>query len=657
MSKNHYDLRKNPRKSLKAREAELDKMSSSEQTNEEEEDMQNTISQTAITLDSNLNDCRDDAEDTISNTEEVSVDKQNNEGDTSEHSRDSSVDSRSRGTDMNISQLAQMIMDMKTDLKTDMKEMKTEIKTDMNNMENNINHKMERQIDKIRKDLTEKFMRENEIMREELSTLIETNQKLNCQKIDNLDQKVGNMEKRIQGQWNEKEDQIINKIEDKISKLNIQRQSERERDHTTFTTNLSDISNQVKSNQDQVNNKFKNQDAQINEQNQRLDKHQHRIHTMEDKLEEYKFDASQVHGKIPVNHITVSCAGEMYGHNVPKFNGKISNPQEYLEKMKRCYENNQKARYGGGEMENPECLHEVIGNSMERSASQWWQLNKPNVHSWQQFEQIFLDKYWNKEIQRHLRQKIELERYRPGGYLNRTDYFLERILILKAMTPPLNEEDIVNILASHYDEVIQTARRVQNSNTITAFEMLLQREDMLDVQKNLQLRNRIKPDIRKNPQNNSSAENQNHPFNGRENFRAYYPRNPPPAREGARPNEDRKTMFRNIEQNRDNEHFPRNHPREPYYERNQYHSNQYQNNKPMQNNNWNKDNQDRRSQNNYYKNKGRQYPSQEQMEVCNNIVMGPEVENKTVENAETRVYTNSHYKSRSPQRSNPSLNY
>ena len=33
MSKNHYDLRKNPRKSLKAREAKLDKMSSSEQTN------------------------------------------------------------------------------------------------------------------------------------------------------------------------------------------------------------------------------------------------------------------------------------------------------------------------------------------------------------------------------------------------------------------------------------------------------------------------------------------------------------------------------------------------------------------------------------------------------------------------------------------------
>ena len=279
---------------------------------------------------------------------------------------------------------------------------------------------------------------------------------------------------------------------------------------------------------------------------------------------------------------------------------------------------------------------------MERSASQWWQLNKQKVNSWEQFVQIFHEKYWNKEIQSHLRQKIDLEKYRPGGYLSRTDYFLERILILKAMTPPISEEDIINILASHYDEVIQTARRVQNLNTITSFEMLLQREDMLDIQKNLQVRNRNKPEVRKNNQNNT-PEHQNHPFNGRENFRAYQPKNQQQFREVTRPYEDRRQTFRNGEQPREIEHTQRTLQREPYFDKNQHNSYRFNNNKQRPNNNWNKESHDR-SQHHYYNNNRRHYPSTEQEEVCNAIIRDQESEeNKPIEKSEAKVYTNSHF--------------
>jgi len=464
------------------------------------------------------------------------------------------------------------------------------------------------------------------------------------------------MERRIRGELVEQEEQIVNKVDDKINKITIQMQKERDEDNITVTKNISNLSDQVKENRDQTNARLNIQDELIKEQNQKIDKHQHRIHTVEDRLEEYKHEANQAIHKLPLSHITVSCAGENYGRNIPKFHGKISNPQEYLEKLKICYDHSKKARYVGGEAENTECLIEVISSSMERSASQWWQLNKQKVNSWEQFVQIFHEKYWNKEIQSHLRQKIDLEKYRPGGYLSRTDYFLERILILKAMTPPISEEDIINILASHYDEVIQTARRVQNLNTITSFEMLLQREDMLDIQKNLQVRNRNKPEVRKNNQNNT-PEHQNHPFNGRENFRAYQPKNQQQFREVTRPYEDRRQTFRNGEQPREIEHTPRTLQREPYFDKNQHNSYRFNNNKQRPNNNWNKESHDR-SQHHYYNNNRRHYPSTEQEEVCNAIIRDQESEeNKPIEKSETRVYTNSQYKSNSPQRSGNSLNY
>lgn len=45
--------------------------------------------------------------------------------------------------------------------------------------------------------------------------------------------------------------------------------------------------------------------------------------------------------------------------------------------------------------------------------------------------------------------------YRRGGNMSRVHYFLKRAKILKNLTPPLSEEEIIKRLARHLDEIFK----------------------------------------------------------------------------------------------------------------------------------------------------------------------------------------------------------
>lgn len=52
------------------------------------------------------------------------------------------------------------------------------------------------------------------------------------------------------------------------------------------------------------------------------------------------------------------------------------------------------------------------------------------------------------------------------------------MLIMKRLTPRMNDEEIIDCISEHFDPLIQDARRVQNISNIRQFQALLQREDM-----------------------------------------------------------------------------------------------------------------------------------------------------------------------------------
>jgi hypothetical protein len=146
------------------------------------------------------------------------------------------------------------------------------------------------------------------------------------------------------------------------------------------------------------------------------------------------------------NPIQVICTGsETIDRQIPYFNGRETNPHEYLNQMKRFYEKS---------IKKPQNLNDSIGHlkdllelSFYGPASRWLQLIKSDITSWEQFEEEFNAKFWNRDLQRGIKARIESEKYRSHGNLSRSEYFTERVILLQSISPPMQEEEIVTLLA------------------------------------------------------------------------------------------------------------------------------------------------------------------------------------------------------------------
>ena len=334
--------------------------------------------------------------------------------------------------------------------------------------------------------LGQEIQKQGQILGQQIQEL-SISHKINNQKIDNLDRKIDNLQTNLELQIINKEEQILENVKGQINDLSTNIQANRQRDLNSFNEQIEQLKSLTEEESKlslklQEKNKHKFQEI-----DQQIEKQKTRIHVMEDKIDEIQHTQQTQIKNSGLQNILVTCTGTNNQESL-KFDGRFTNLQAVLSKLKRQYDKN-RARFGTGIDNDKECLHEILDINMEKSANQWWQLNKHEIQNWKQFETKFVDKYWNMDIQRHLRQKIEFEHFRPGGRLNRVDYFLERVLVLKSMTPPLHEDEIINIMVNHYDQIIQTAHRVQNVNTIKSFELLLQREDMLETQQKFQNRN------------------------------------------------------------------------------------------------------------------------------------------------------------------------
>ncbi len=332
------------------------------------------------------------------------------------------------------------------------------------------------------------------------------------------------------------------------------------------------------------------------------------IHILESEINQIstKTDSLQIEmekiktNNLPTNAgIQVTCKGNLNETPLPTFNGKNKNPKEFLQKFKNYFQKLQMRQNYNNFVE----FKEVLENSLIDSANRWWNMIQNNIDTVEQFEEQFLAKYWNNDIQKGIRRKLEVEKYRINGKMSRTEYFIERVLILQQMTPKMPESDIVTTLSEHFEPRIQDARRVQHVNSITEFEQLLGREDIEE--RNQQIKDYLtnyQPDDRRGQQSprrfeeRRSEPQRNHP-NGQPEQNQHHPRQPRPENFNNRPNQ----------QNRTN-----NYPRENY------------NSRPTQNEqmhrpNWNPNYQDQSNPNRYQPR--RNFPTREQQETCQSLTM------------------------------------
>jgi hypothetical protein len=294
--------------------------------------------------------------------------------------------------------------------------------------------------------------------------------------------------------------------------------------------------------------------------------------------------------------IQITCQGNPVVPNemsLPKFNGRAHNPREYLEKLQRYYKRTLSKM--PSRADDSETLIETIEMSLEQHASRWFSLIKGDIKNWEDFENAFLSKYWSRDVQRGIRQRLETDKYRPGGNLSRAEYFVERVITLQSLTPPMTEDEIVVCLSEHFDELIQDARRVQNITTITEFEALLVREDIKH-NKDRTRRPLNSPPSPSRQQHNNRNYNDS-PQQRSYDFRSYQQNSS--QNHHKYPNNGRRGYSHNSH---NNQYSAREHP----YQRN---GNQYQSRNPNQHYN--------------QRDKNRDYPTQEQGKLCATISTNP----------------------------------
>lgn len=173
--------------------------------------------------------------------------------------------------------------------------------------------------------------------------------------------------------------------------------------------------------------------------------------------------------------IYLTCRGRSNNaHNSSKkLREREHNPIEVLRKIQKYYVKrgaNNKPAY------KTEHLVNTLVFCLDRCSARWFWLIKNEIWKWEEFKTAFELKYWSWEVQRSIRQKLEAEKFMHNGAFSRAEY-IERVVTLQSVQPPLPENEIVSCMSEHYEEVIQDARRVQPSKHLWEFELLLQWND------------------------------------------------------------------------------------------------------------------------------------------------------------------------------------
>lgn len=465
-------------------------------------------------------------------------------------------------TNDNLNQLSQHIETKLTEVENKYEQVNSKLNTietiqikqseKIDSIEIKFNKDLGKQIESIREDLIKDFESQHDTIKE----TIQTN---NSEIIHIVDTKLNNQSVICQTNLLQQNNELMIKID----------------------KSKQDILNQILPNSQIQTEKIKSLHDLVNTQDIRLNK-------VEEKINQ------QPQTSIP--NIYVTCTGgrnnQLGDNNPPKFYGRASNPKEFLAKLKRFYE---RSITNKDMHDDTQHLHDIIDQCFDHHAAKWFELCKININTWNDFEKAFLNKYWSRDIQRGIKHRIETERYRPGGKLTRAEYFIERVLTLRSITPPLTDEEIVTVLAEHFSELIQDARRVQNVHDVTGFELLLQREDLKDAQQRARTSDQPRNEQQHRPApnyNNHHQQSSNSPPRS-----SYPPRN---NNNHQYNNYQNRPSYQNYSNRRDNQQQRSDH-RNNYQQGQQWNGNSY--NQPGS-----------------YKREERSYPTKEQRQVCSTMV-------------------------------------
>ena len=99
---------------------------------------------------------------------------------------------------------------------------------------------------------------------------------------------------------------------------------------------------------------------------------------------------------------------------------------------------------------------QIVSQALLGVAKDWWYVYESNVQGYEQFKELFKDRFWNSTIQRQTRRKVEFGTFYAGGKLDRVTYATAVFGYAKELDLSYSDEELSEKLAEHFEKESDT---------------------------------------------------------------------------------------------------------------------------------------------------------------------------------------------------------
>ena len=112
---------------------------------------------------------------------------------------------------------------------------------------------------------------------------------------------------------------------------------------------------------------------------------------------------------------------------------------------------------------------QIVSQVLKGIAKDWWYIHESDVLEYEQFKDLFKDKFWNSTIKRQTRRKFEFRTFYAGGKLDRVTYATKIFGYAKELELAYAEEELAEKLADHFEKGIRhafTGQQIKSKNAL-----------------------------------------------------------------------------------------------------------------------------------------------------------------------------------------------
>ena len=95
---------------------------------------------------------------------------------------------------------------------------------------------------------------------------------------------------------------------------------------------------------------------------------------------------------------------------------------------------------------------QIDSQAFEGIAKDWWYIYESDVLEYEQFKNMFNNRFWNATIQRQTRRKDEFGYFYAGGKIDRVTYAITIFGYAKELELSYSDEELSERLADHFEK-------------------------------------------------------------------------------------------------------------------------------------------------------------------------------------------------------------